>query len=135
MTSPFHTLPMMWPHTACVRMDRFRRSWVQPTLTEQNWDQAGVLYYDDAGTVIYGTVMRFEQFGETRWQVTRERYVEGRFRRGPHDRFPMRGEAIDALMAEVAESRARHGVVPIEGWPKDADSHWIIFSAPGRNRP
>jgi hypothetical protein len=115
-------------------MDRFRRSWVKPTLTEENWDQAGVLYFDVTGIVTYGTVMRFEQFRETKWLVSREHYVEGRFRRGPHERLPTRAQAIDALMAEVEESRAVRGSVPVEDWPEDADSPWIVFSVPGRNR-
>lgn len=137
MTSPSYTgrLPISWPHAACVRMGQFRRSWVQPTLTEENWAQAGVFYYDETGNVTYGTVMRFEQFGETKWEVSRERYVEGRFRGGPLDRLPTRREAIDTLMAEVAKSRALRGSVREEDWPEDADSPWIVFSVLGRNRP
>ncbi|MSR21889.1 MAG: hypothetical protein EXR91_13125 [Gemmatimonadetes bacterium] len=135
MTSAANSLPMSWPHAACVRMDRFRRSWVKPSLTEENWDQAGVLYFDATGIVTYGTVVRFEQFGETEWLVSREHYVEGRFQRGPRDELATRAEAIDALMAEVAESRAVRGSVPVEDWPEDADNPWIVFSVPSRSRP
>ena len=124
----------VYPHAACVRMGSFRRSWVQPSLSEENWDQAGVLYYDETGTVTYGTVVRVEHLGVTSWRIQRERRVDGQFKPDREKRTDPLPEAIERLMAEVRASRELHGPVPVEEWPPDSDSSWIVFSATRRNR-
>lgn len=133
---PFHEAypetPFIYPHAACVKLGSFRRSWVQPSLDEENWDQAGVLYYDEDGTVTYGTVVRLEHLGVTSWKIQRERHVDGQLRPGRSERVGPLPEAIERLMAEVRASRERHGTVPLEEWPPDSNSRWIVFSRPRR---
>lgn len=131
------TLPFTYLHKACAVDGRFRRSWVVPELTEQNWDHSGVLYYDETRIVTYSTVQRFEQYGEKKWQISRNRYVEGRFeyKYEPRRRYPVLTEAIQTLTAEVEASRSRHGPVPFDEWPESADSHWIIISRRPHPRP
>lgn len=125
-----NSLPMSWPHAACVRHRRFRRAWVVPALTEANWDRSGVVYRSDEGEVVYGTVLRFEQHGVTQWQISRHLLRDGRLRHTPSDLEATRPAAIERLMAEVHASRARFGAVPREEWPEDADSPWVVYSVP-----
>jgi len=126
--SAFPTLPFTYRHDACIRAGRFRRSWVAPELTEANWDRSGVLYRDAEGTVVYGTVCRMEQHGETRWQISRHLHLSGRLRSGPFDRYPTREAAIEALNTEVAASFGVCGPVPRDEWPSDADTPWTVYS-------
>jgi hypothetical protein len=128
--SAFPDLPFSYPHGACVRTGGFRRSWVVSELTEANWDRSGLIYYSAQGTVVYATVCRMEQHGETRWQISRHLYLSGRLTAGPVDRYPTRTDAIQALNLEEASSFTVCGPVPEDEWPPDADSPWIIYSVP-----
>ena len=132
--SAFPNLAFSYPHAACVRTREFRRAWVVSELTEANWDRSGLIYFSAQGTVVYGTVYRMEQHGETRWLFSRHLYLDGRLTAGPVDRYPTRTAAIQALNLEEASSFTVFGPVPEDECPADADSPWIIYSVPKRRQ-
>ena len=60
-----------------------------------------MIFYDESRTVTYATVQRLEQGGEQRWQISRNRFADGRFQGGPRGRYPELTAAIEVLTAEV----------------------------------
>ena len=120
------------PHSACPRMGSFRRSWVVPELTEDNWRGSGVVYRDAEGQVVYATICEYVLRHEPGWQIERHVEADGRLRSTSLDCFSRLESALEALSEEVAASIRAHGTIPEDEWPKDAESAWIVFSVPRR---
>jgi hypothetical protein len=121
-------MTIYFPHAACTRMGSFRRSWVVLELTAENWDRSGVLYRNEESEVVYGTIIRGEDGGSTRWMIQCHVHRDGRLKSAPGGRHATLEVAIEVLNTEVAASLIGCGPLPEDEWPVDADSPWIICS-------
>ena len=125
--------PITWPHRASAGHGEFRREWIIPYLTEQNWNGHGVLYYDVDGTVIHATVQRGTSGTQTFWAISRlaytTRHLINTFEEERHDTL---NAAIRVLATDVRTANLEHGRVPKNEWPEDTDAPWILFTPPKR---
>ena len=125
--------PITWPHRASAGHGEFRREWITPYLTEQNWNGHGVLYYDADGTVIYATVQRGTRGDQTFWAISRLAYTTRHLIKTVEDeRHDTLSAAIRLLATDVRTANLEHGPVPEDAWPEDTDAPWILFTPPKR---
>ena len=125
--------PITWPHRASAGHGEFRREWITPYLTEQNWNGHGVLYYDADGTVIYATVQRSTRGNQTFWAIYRHAYTPDHLiNTVDNERHDTLSAAIRLLATDVRTANLEHGPVLEDAWPEDTDAPWILFTLPKR---
>ena len=129
-----YDVPLIFPHQAFAGRGYFRREWIVPTLTKQNWDGHGVVYYDADRRIIYATVQEGTLRDKAFWKVDRYAYVDGSLTEvSALDRHETLAGALESLARDVQRSELEYGPVPEHAWPENADAPWVIFSVGGGN--